>query len=867
MQRLLLILALVLTLAALAGKSGKAQTGKDVPMAKLHQRLIALHEQYASHLAQRGGVAFRSADPLVRLIDNRVVVDVVASGSAEVLKADLVSLGMQNAVSFGHIVSGQLPISAIPAVAGLTSLRFAHPAAAMAGVGLVTSQGELAMKVDTARATFHVDGTGVKVGVLSDSFNCLGGAATDVSNGDLSPVTVLEEENGCSSGTDEGRAMLQIVHDIAPGASLSFASAFNGMASFAANIQALAAAGAKVITDDVFYFAEPFFQDGIIAQAVDSVVTSGVAYFALAGNDDRLAYDHAFVPGQAYTAGQIPSASGVGPFLGGIAHNFNQGGTEDDFQRVTVGPYTTLIVTFQWDSPFFSVGGVGTQNDVDIYFLDAAHTQVIRTLTTNNIVAGDPVEVGSIFNNGATPADLNIMIVNRVGPNPGRIKYKIFQSPSVTIQEYATNSGTISGHQNAGGAEAVGAAAYFNTPAFGVSPPVKESYSSSGTTPILFDLAGNRLVVPDLRADKPEIVAPDGTDTTFFGSFDFDGTGFPNFFGTSAAVPHAAGVAALLLQAKPALSPAKLYTTLESTALDMGTPGFDNDSGFGLIQADAALVAPLPVSCPDESLQNAINGVIPGVTISVSGVCSENILMRNEKQRITIDGGGVTTVNGLSNSSPTFNIRGKGILVQNFTITGGSIGIEVNRGSNAVINNNVIQNAAKSGVVVDQLAFSVITNNTIENNPEAGILVDGSSTARIGFNHDTETTASPNTIQNNAIGIGVMNRSSVRVVGNNISNNTVGGVMVIRDSQADLASNTISGNGGDGVRVEENSMVQFGEDTGSTIYDQPNSTTVANAGFGISCEWGGVANGALGSLTGTGGQVNFDSSCISDLSP
>jgi subtilisin family serine protease len=154
------------------------------------------------------------------------------------------------------------------------------------------------------------------------------------------------------------------------------------------------------------------------------------------------------------------------------------------------------------------------------------------------------------------------LITNFAGPNPGLVKYVLFDFNG-TIQEFATNSSTIYGHTNAAAAEAVGAAAYFNTPAFGVSPPVLDSFSSAGGTPILFDSAGNRLASAEIGS-KPEIVAPDGGDTTFFGT-DTDGNGFPNFFGTSAAAPHAAGVAALLLQARPGSTPIQIYAALENT--------------------------------------------------------------------------------------------------------------------------------------------------------------------------------------------------------------------------------------------------------------------------------------------------------------
>ena len=186
-----------------------------------------------------------------------------------------------------------------------------------------------------------LNGTGITVGVLSDSFNCLGGASTDMTTGDLSPVTVIQENTICSNGTDEGRAMLQIVHDVAPGANLAFASAFNGMASFATNIQSLAAAGAKVIVDDVLYLGEPIFQDGIVAQAVNNVVATGVSYFSSAGNYARQSYQSIFRPGDFFAANAF---SGAAAFLGGTAHNFDSNGGKDHFQSITIPAGTTIIV-------------------------------------------------------------------------------------------------------------------------------------------------------------------------------------------------------------------------------------------------------------------------------------------------------------------------------------------------------------------------------------------------------------------------------------------------------------------------------------------------------------------------------------------
>ena len=194
------------------------------------------------------------------------------------------------------MVSATIPAHELETLGELPSLHLARPVIRpLTNVGLVTTQDDAALLADDARAQFGVDGSGVKIGVLSDSFDCLAGATTDSTNGDLpaAGVTVLQELVGCA-GTDEGRAMLQLVHDIAPGAELLFHTAFGGQAVFANGISSLRSAGADIIIDDVIYFAEPMFQDGIVAQAADTAVADGATFFSSAGNSGRDSYEAAF---------------------------------------------------------------------------------------------------------------------------------------------------------------------------------------------------------------------------------------------------------------------------------------------------------------------------------------------------------------------------------------------------------------------------------------------------------------------------------------------------------------------------------------------------------------------------------------------
>jgi subtilase family protein len=573
--------------------------GQAPPSSKLTHDLLRLEREYAALSGAVGAVqasaTFRPSSPVLRVAGGLVAVDAAADGDTATLLADLRALGLQDGKAFGRMVSGRLPIVAISAMGALPSLRFARPVLAATRVGTVTSQGDAAMQSDLARPTFGVTGSGVLVGTLSDSYNCLGGAPGDVASNDLPPgVLVVQEISSCTGATDEGRAIMQLIHDVAPGAPQAFHTAFDGMASFAQGIIDLANAGARVIIDDVIYFFEPMFQDGIVAQAVDTVAARGVAYFSAAGNEARRSYEDGFRPGAIFAPGAFPSVPGAPAFRGGQTHDFDPGAGEDHFQHITVPGLTSVSIAFQWDQPFFSVSGPpGSASDYDIYLFDDPPTTILDASTASNVGA-DPAEVISVVNTGLAPVAANIMIVKVAGPSAGKLKY-VINPRTVTIDEFATNSSTIWGHANAAGAMAVGAAFWANTPPFGVTPPVLEPFSSAGGTPILFQTNGTPTLV---TRQKPEIVAPDGGNTTFFGQdIGADPDTFPNFFGTSGSAPHAAGVGALMWQRNPGLGPPAMRSLLETTAVDMGTAGFDFDTGFGLVQAAAAL-AGVPATPP-----------------------------------------------------------------------------------------------------------------------------------------------------------------------------------------------------------------------------------------------------------------------------
>jgi len=276
------------------------------------------------------------------------------------------------------------------------------------------------------------------------------------------------------------------------------------------------------------------------------------------------------------------------------------------------------------------------------------------------------------------------------------------------------------------------------------------------------------------------------------------------------------------------------------------------------------------VDCDREhsgALQRAIDRADPGQTILVSGSCYENVSIPPGKDRLTLDGGGSGTVIGPDVTTNTIQIRGpRAVTITGLTIRGGRVGIDVSRGSSAVIDGNTIEDTARNGITLGGFATANIVNNTIQNNASAGILVTGNAFGFIGFATADDPAASPNIIRNNGThGISLTLSSSARIAGNTISNNARHGINVERASQATISDNTIDANSQNGIYVTENSMVNLGSDTGSGLFDAPNRTNTNNVLRGIACRVGGAANGRRGTLNGNTGAKDFGSSCVDSL--
>jgi hypothetical protein len=567
-------------------------------------------------------------------------------------------------------VQARIPVSSLQAIAALDFVDFIRmPSYAVHHEGSVTTEGDAIIHSDAVRNEMSLDGTGVRVGVLSDGLKgvfasscttCGGVAGGPISTRDLPSAAGTRNTSGvltssaggiigrsfqanqdlegkptgaCSfaGAGAEGTALLEIVHDVAPSAQLSFANADTDLA-FNQAVNFLASTN-DVVVDDLGFFGFPYDGTSSVstntANALNNASFPIRAYVTSVGNETTGHYLGGYVNSgvDALTVGGVTTA--------GHLHLFQSAGDTTDVLGLGSQPYDLIqlpnngevVIFLTWDDPFGK-----SSNNYDLYLIQQSGNRVVARSTDLQTGTQDPVEVLDYVNTGAS-GFFEIAVQNvRDAAQPRNLNIYSFEPECATDgprllapnhherHNYNTPSHSVIAQSDSGGSPvsviSVGAICSASAAAQAVFAGGEGNESCNDRSNSTIEFYSSRGPTIDGRT-KPDISAIDGVSITGAGSFD------KPFFGTSAAGPHVAGEAALALQGipcfirsasntvDPATARSKLRTLLLQTA-DSVTGGLvpDNTFGYGRADALAALTKTLPTFQGKSSV--TVSGNTPG---------------------------------------------------------------------------------------------------------------------------------------------------------------------------------------------------------------------------------------------------------------
>jgi subtilisin family serine protease len=438
-----------------------------------------------------------------------------------------------------HVVVAWVDVARLEDLAALDGVRVIRPIEPPEfSVGKVSTEGDIIHGTAVLRNLSPAfNGTGVKVGIISNGVNNWQ-IARDT--GDLPPTLhILNTSRG-----DEGTAMLEIVHDMAPGADLYFHDCGSDVYTFMDAIDELVAEGCTVIVDDMNWQYEPFYEDGDVSTHIGEILSHGqVIYISSAGNTANKHYE--------------------GDFLDNGNHEHDFSGGKNQSFNFTLDRIADATVVLEWNDRFGA-----SDNNYDLYLYDKANGQLLAYSNNSQTGTQDPLEILDYENPGKTPIDAEIRVVNVNGAaQPRNLAVFIHDNGGVFRSDYSVKNGSITGHQALPGVVTVGAVSADD-------PGSVEFYSSRGPVTISYP-------VPEIR-QKPDICGV--TNVRISGAGGFPAVNPGRFTGTSAAAPHIAGVVASVWGAYPGLTPDQVKDYLYRSADPDGDP---NGCGHGLANATA----------------------------------------------------------------------------------------------------------------------------------------------------------------------------------------------------------------------------------------------------------------------------------------
>ena len=754
-----------------------------------------------------------------------------------------------------NVVQAWVPISSLDQIAALDAVQeITPPDYAVTKTGSINSDGDAIHRADLVRAFSGLTGAGVKVGVISDGVDS---RTTSRGRGDL-PGNI-EINPDLESEGDEGTALLEIVHDLAPDARLAFSGAGTSLQMVEAILwlanDAFGGEGADVIVDDQGYYLQPYYEDGYVALAAADAVAGGAVFVSAAGNYAQRHYEGEFVDG------------------GDGYHDFDDSGGTDTALRIDTDDGTAVIL--QWNDKFGESG-----NDYDLFVCPPGFKPVKFNLQ-NDICTGsnrsqqvggndDPYEIVFASFDGHTEADVYIR------EHSGVTKILELFVPGGRILEHRVEEGGIIGHPAVAEVLAVGAIRASDP---GNDDP--ESFSDRGPSVFLSE-----------TRNKPDLMGIDGVSITGAGGFGqpYVGVSGAVFFGTSAAAPHVAGIAALVLEAQRLATPNATKKTvadavtkkLRDTAIDLGESGHDNTFGYGRADALSAIESiaessttfsvdsldPFPVtytinSTEDGADSSTSDGVCDDGTVPGSTKCTLRAAVQQANAgtgaviKFSITGSGVQTISpdsalpaitkpvfidgysqsGASASNVLIELDGTnaGAGTNGLTLSGnGSYvrGLAVNRFNG---NGIVLQGRAGGQVLVGNRIGTDDTGETGQGNGAAGVYINDAPNVILRDNvvsgntthgvHISGSRAKRAVLYGNTIGLNASGTSDL--------GNTLAGVYINGAPNVVLRDNVVSGNTTHGVHISgsraRNADIQYnliGVNASETV-------DLGNAGSGI----------------------------------
>jgi subtilisin family serine protease len=422
--------------------------------------------------------------------------------------------------------------------------------------GLQDTQGDTALGGPAWRKSGNI-GLGVKVGIIDVGFS---GYPALLGTDLPSSVTVRNFVDGESTAqangtTPHGTACAEIVHDIAPGAQL-FLAKVGTVVDIEEAADWLHAQGVDIISSSIgAYNVSPGDGTGYLEDIVAEKRAAGITWFTAAGNDR-----------QAHWGGASNlDADGRQLFGSGMTVNWFGPG---DGSADAIGSGFAFQVHVRWSDWTHPV-----DEDYDVHLLRWSGTRWEPMSSLGTQFGGFDEQTGAL---GQRPTETAVGITSGPATAYGWAVHRWAGSQPVQLEMFAPKFGRL--HRGVE-ARSLSSLADVNSAvtvaALHVGNYEQEPYSSEGPTngPGGSKAGGQA---------KPDIAAFANVNTVSYGS------GAGRFNGTSAATPHVAGAAALVLQANPGLGPNSLESFLAARAIDQGTPGLDNRFGHGRLHLGSA---------------------------------------------------------------------------------------------------------------------------------------------------------------------------------------------------------------------------------------------------------------------------------------